>query len=179
MIANTKSGTMGMLVRDVVAQDVRSRMIGDRSCIEFKLKNELRIGTTEYQRIIAYTGDDGTFLINVVAIADIAPAQSTEIDHILGSVRFAKSLSEIQVDNRMAAIRRFREAVEPEIRVLRGKTVRYELRVPRSWTSVEPTDKMIEYMYKTKSGGVFVVLCIRTRRISRTSTRRWFPRKAM
>jgi hypothetical protein len=158
MIANTKAGKMGMLVRDVIAQDVQSRMIGDRSCIEFKLKNELRIGTNEYQRILAYTGDDGTFLINVVAIADIAPAQLTEIDHILGSVRFSKSLSEIQVDNRMAAIRRFREAVEPEIRVLRGKTVRYEVRVPRSWTSVESTEQIIEHMYKTIAGGVFVVL---------------------
>jgi GYF domain 2 len=158
MIANTKAGKMGMLVRDVIAQDVQSRMIGDRSCIEFKLKNELRIGLNEFQRIVAYTGDDGTFLINVVATADIAPAQLTEIDHVLGSVRFSKSLSEIQVDNRMAAVRRFREAVEPEIRVLRGKTVRYELRVPRAWTSVESTEQIIEHTYKTLSGGVFVVL---------------------
>jgi hypothetical protein len=157
LVENSKQ-QMGPLGRDVAVEMVQPTTIGDRSCAQIRLRNVFRTGAVEFQRLVAYSGADGTFLINVIAIAEIEPAQQAEIDRILGSVRFSRTQAEVQRAKADAVVREFRQAPDSEIDVLRGKAVPYELRVPRGWKVTAKEDPLVEHARQTPSGGGLFVI---------------------
>ena len=144
--SKTNAGALGRaLVQDVVVESTQPRVIGDRSCVEIRLRNNLRTGAKEFQRITAYSGADGTFLINVVAVESVSSGQLEEIHRILGSVRFSRSIAEVLASRRQEAARRFKEAKSSEMRVVTGGAVPYSISVPSTWTSKETKQESVEH----------------------------------
>ena len=63
--------------------------------------------------------------------ADAEAGQQLEVDHILDSVQFSRSLADIERVKTDTPVQQFRDAPDSQVEVLCGRAVPYELRVPR------------------------------------------------
>ncbi len=151
---NTRAnaGLLGdALLKNVVAESTTKKMLGDRECLEVRVRNEWRVVGKEFQRILAYSGSDGTFWMNVISIESPGPEQEAEILQILQSVKFTRTFNdEIR--------RQFREAPENVVQTVRGSSMAYTIKVPVAWRRLESSEPMVEHMFKVPKGGVLCVM---------------------
>jgi hypothetical protein len=138
-------------LKNVVPESTTKKMLGDRECLEVRVRNEWRVVGKEFQRILAYSGSDGTFWMNVISIESPGPEQEAEILQILQSVKFTRTFNdEIR--------RQFREAPENVVQTVRGSSMAYTIKVPVAWRRLESSEPMVEHMFKVPKGGVLCVM---------------------